>query len=140
MNIYLSFKISYVIRENKKQVEKTYAQGKLICHTFFVSLYALITPCSAHRRRAAMRRGWTVRIISFRASGRLTALTTNALNLSWAAPSTATMELYPTSSTDGHRIAKRLLDCNTNLFTAGEHAMMVGDPKRWLLYNPTPSP
>lgn len=35
---------------------------------------------------------------------------------------------------------KSLSDDKTNLLIDGEHAMMEGEPKRWVLYNPTLSP
>lgn len=87
-----------------------------------------------------MRRGWTARVICLSASGLLRAFTTKVLTLLWGAPFTATREWRPTIWTDGQLTANRSSDCKMNLLIDGSHAMIDGEPKRWVLYSPTPRP
>ena len=63
----------------------------------------------------------------------LMAFRTKVLSLLWVSPSAAIKEWWPTRSTDGHLILNRSSGCKMNLLMVGSHAMIDGEPMRWVL-------
>lgn len=90
----------------------------MIC-TFFTSLNTTILPFCTHDSRAALKQGWIVRVILWRASGWLIALTTKLLILEWASPSIAARLVVPISFEEGHP-GEKVGSWSTNLMAIGE--------------------